>query len=226
MLLVVLAVVPAMGQSTRPAVINEDQAAENRPLRLGDSDSRVLTNRSAGSSAALSGTADLSRIAIALIAVIGLIILLRALYRHLTNYPGGGKGARLVTVLSRSIVSPKQQVLVLEVGRRLLVVGDSGGQMSALCEITDPDEIAAIIGQARSASPSRSAGSFGAVFRRANEPFEEPEALQTSGRESGDPVNPDDAVTAAEVGGLLDKVRMLQQQFSDSKPALESQRPV
>jgi flagellar biogenesis protein FliO len=116
------------------------------------------------------------------------------------------------------VVSPKQQVLVLQVGKRLLVVGDSGGHMSALCEISDPDEIAAMVGQTRTTSSvGRTTGAFGGLFRRANEPFVETESMDFPQEESASDIDPNDGVSAEEVGGLLDKVRMLQQQFNEAK---------
>jgi flagellar biogenesis protein FliO len=205
----------AAGQTTQPAPAS-DQALEDQPLRVTDSEVRAATIHSAGSSAFTTGTSDLSHIAIALLVVICLILLLRAGFRHLTNGAGVGRGTKLVTVLSRSILSPKQQVLVLQVGKRLLVVGDSGGHMSSLCEISDPDEIAALVGQTRQTSSAPKAA-FGSLFRRANEPFGDTDALQSPAEESTGEINPDDAVSAEEVGGLLDKVRMLQQQFNDAK---------
>jgi flagellar biogenesis protein FliO len=209
---------PAMGQSTQPAAAAADQTQESLSLRITDSDAKAATLRATGTSATQAGTADLSRIAIALIVVISLILLLRAAYRQMTAGPGGARGGKLVTVLSRSMVSPKQHVLVLQVGKRLLVVGDSGGHMTSLCEISDPDEVATLIGQTRGgASASKGPVTFGSLFRRANEPFSETEVLQSQREEQSNEINPDDSVSQEEVGGLLDKVRQLQQQFNEQK---------
>ena len=54
-----------------------------------------------------------------------------------------GEARGVVRVLSRTPVTPKQQVLLVQVGRRVLVVADNGTQMNPLSEITDPDEVAA-----------------------------------------------------------------------------------
>ena len=216
-LLLVLPAARAAGQSTQPSA-NSDQASESQSLRITDSDVRAATVRSSAASATAAGASDLSHIAIALVVVVGLILLLRGLFRHMTAMPGTGRGSKLVTVLSRSVVSPKQQVLVLQVGKRLLVVGDSGGRMSALCEISDPDEIAAMVGQTRTSSASaRATGTFGGLFRRANEPFVETDAVDLTQEEPTSDIDPNDGVSAEEVGGLLDKVRMLQQQFNEAK---------
>jgi flagellar biogenesis protein FliO len=52
-----------------------------------------------------------------------------------------------VTLVARSLLTPRHQVLVLRVGRRVLVVGDSGHGMNLLCQITDPQESAALLGE-------------------------------------------------------------------------------
>ena len=66
-----------------------------------------------------------------------------------------------VQLLSRTVLSPKQHVMLLRVGRRLVVIGDSGGQMSALSEITDPDEVAALVGQIRDEKLTAAGPTFG-----------------------------------------------------------------
>jgi flagellar biogenesis protein FliO len=52
-----------------------------------------------------------------------------------------------VQVLARCPVSHKQQILIVQVGRRLLVVGESAAGMNTLSEITDPDEVAVMMAQ-------------------------------------------------------------------------------
>ena len=120
------------------------------------------------------------------------------------------------------MISPKQQLLVVQVGRRLVVVGDSGQQMNPLCEITDPDEMAALIGQIHEEKRESPAGAFGAIFGRAGSAFE---------KENGEPQRPVDVAEEAddsadsstgpshvqgardELSGLMDKVRVMSRQF-------------
>jgi flagellar biogenesis protein FliO len=218
--LLVLSALPAIGQTAKPAptptVSKADQAMEDQPLRISDADSNSNVGRTAAAKAVSTGASELSRIAVALVIVIGVILLLRSAVRHMTAMPGTGRGGKLVTVLSRSVVSPRQQVLVLQVGKRLIVVGDSGGRMNALCEITDPDEIAMMVGQnhqARDSIADRNPKSFLNMFRRANEPFTETEALAMTTDDSTKLIDPNEGVSSEEMNGLMDKVRMLQEQF-------------
>jgi flagellar biogenesis protein FliO len=205
-----------VSQTTRPAAVVSptDQATEDQSLRVTESDAKAIRPHAQTPDATTSNAADLLRIVFALGIVIGLILLLRAGLRRMSSLPGAGRN-KLVTVLSRSMISPRQQILVLQVGKRLLVVGDSGGSMSHLCELTDPDEIALLIGQSRQSADALSEVkklSFGSIFRRANEPFDaQEEDAGERNEESAD--HPPQVPSVEEVGGLLDKIKLLQQQY-------------
>ena len=58
---------------------------------------------------------------------------------------------------------------MLRVGRRLLVVADGGGQMNTLSEITDADEVAALLGQLAGRSGR---AKFGSVFGKMRRSYE------------------------------------------------------
>jgi flagellar biogenesis protein FliO len=216
-----LSAAAASAQSTQPAY---DKAAatalENTALNFDPAAVRAAAPRAGSPSASLvSGSADLSRMALALLAVIGVIFALRWGARRMSLVPGADRSGA-IKVISRSIVSPKQQVLMLQVGKRLVIVGDSAGQMHPLCEITDPDEVAALIGGSRqeaNALAERNPKSFSSLFTRAAEPFEadrapEVPALAVS-EESIQNIEPVRDIDNEDVGSLLDKVRVLRQQF-------------
>jgi flagellar biogenesis protein FliO len=162
---------------------------------------------------------DFPRVLGALGIVIGLIFVLRWLGRFF--FPGvAGRGAnRAIEVLSRSPLSPKQQLMLIRVGRRLIVVGDTGSQMSALCEITDPDEIAGLVGQLRDEKTTPTTRAFGAMFGSSRRAFETeadsapPEEARSTlhDTEVDDVVAPGSA--REELNGLRDRVRMLAEQF-------------
>src|SRR5690606_12807455 len=61
---------------------------------------------------------------------------------------GGGVISRstpAVEVLSRTSVAPRNHVLLLRVGGRILVVGDSAGGLRTLTQIDEPDEVASLL---------------------------------------------------------------------------------
>jgi len=63
----------------------------------------------------------------------------------------------LVQVVSRTVVGPRQSVVLLRVGKRAVLVGVSPDRMDRVCEIEDAEEVAALLAQAPS---SRTRGPF------------------------------------------------------------------
>ncbi len=65
--------------------------------------------------------------------------------------------------------------MLVQVGRRLVMVGNSGTEMSALCQIKDPDEVAEVLTQVRE-EKNTGAKSFGSLFGRAGKAYDVPES--------------------------------------------------
>ncbi len=89
----------------------------------------------------------------ALVLVIALIFGLQWFVKRLAGSrlarPGrpGGKSGPL-DVLWRGSLSPKQQVFLVRMGRRVLLVGSSAGTLTRLCEVTDAEEVAELLSAA------------------------------------------------------------------------------
>jgi len=163
---------------------------------------------------------DIPRVAAALGIVLGLILVLRWAGRKF--FPGAAvpRSGGAMKVLSRLVISPKQQLLMVQVGRRVVVIGDSAGQMSALSEIADPDEVGSLVAQLADEKSQHAFKGFGAMFNRAGKSFDEksdpaqiePETRRAStDSPSADPVAVEDA--RGEITELADKVRLLSAQF-------------
>ncbi len=122
--------------------------------------------------------------------------------------PGTARGSgRTVETLSRAIIGPKQQVLLIRVGkRRVVVVGDSGGKLSSLDTITDADEIAELVGQVHTDKLGPAANAFAGLFGKSAERFAERE---TDRSEPIDKEMVDESVssTQRDLESLLSKVR-------------------
>ena len=71
-------------------------------------------------------------------------------------------GGNVVKILARHYVSGKQSVCLMRLGRRLLLVGVSPDRLSTLCEFTDPEEVAELVGAVESGRPN----SFTSVFSK------------------------------------------------------------
>ena len=78
--------------------------------------------------------------------------------------------------------------------------------MTPLAEITDPDEIAHLVGQVEQDKSGGASRAFGGLFHRARKPFEEP---------ADEPVPHPDAPdeSSGELDGLSEKIRLLSAQF-------------
>lgn len=199
--------VAAVAQTTQPAAVGDDPY-QNLP---------VPTRRNAATQSTAGGTSasapvdpfDTKRQAIALgIVIVAMFVSFRVWKR--LGMPGAGNRANgALQVVSRVSISPKQQLLLVRVGRRLVLVGNSGVQMNALCEIADPEEAAVMLGQVAAAAPD-SASSFGAVLGGEERQYEVEQQAAAP-----DPAEDDPALanTREELSGMLDKVRDLSKQF-------------
>lgn len=160
---------------------------------------------------------DMGRVALALAIVLGLIFTMRWAGKRFFPSAGVPRANNVMKVLSRLVISPKQQLLMIQVGRRIVVVGDAGGQMSPLSEITDPDEASSLIAQLAQERTTSSMKGFGALFNRAETNFEEKtEQAEEKSLVSDSPIVPDPIIdqTKGEIDDLADKIRLLSAQFN------------
>lgn len=201
-----------VAQTTAPARRDAIEQQSIRPR---------ATTQSAGASRAAAQPPkwmDVPRVLAALGVVIGLIFFLRWLGKKYVPSLAGGRAAGVVRVLSRAPVSPKQQVLLVQVGRRVLVVADNGTQMSALSEITDADEVASLLGQL-SAKPEPETREFDETLDQAKQDFE-PAAtrlpLTESAERESDQAESNLEPASTEIEGLMQKVRTLAKQLGRS----------
>jgi flagellar biosynthetic protein FliO len=150
------------------------------------------------------------RMALSLSAVLGLILLMYWATRRLLPRSAFASGdSAAVQVLARSPVSPRTRVVLLRVGRRILVVGESGQQMTTLCEITDPDEAAALLGQIRGEQEG-SGKPFSALLSSAIERFQ---AAQFPASLKSETDEDELASTHQELDGLTQRVRVMARHF-------------
>jgi flagellar biogenesis protein FliO len=218
-----------------PAVAKSE--IEREPIRRNTtavSTAPTTQRASAKPGASGNGGFDVRRVILALGGVVALILLLKLGLKRVFGVASAPRSSRAVQVLTRSPLSPRHQLIMLRVGRRLLVVADGGGQMNTLSEITDPDEVAALLGQLQD---DQGGAKFGSVFGKMRRPYEsesdgdgdgEAELQSSTGVDPFDPGAGDNegqrgdrndrndpavTTTRQEVLGLMDKVRMLSRQF-------------
>jgi flagellar biogenesis protein FliO len=227
---VVAADAPAVAAPAVAAPAGKNEI-EREPIRRNTSATVTApTTQRAGAKpgAPTGGGFDVRRVTLALGGVVALILLLKLGLKRVFGVAGTTRSSRAVQVLTRSPLSPRHQLMVLRVGRRLLVVADGGAQMNTLSEITDPDEVAALLGQLQD---DHGAAKFGSVFGKMRRPYEADDEEEAEPQQSPGGVDPfdagagdhggqrsernDPAVTTSrqEVLGLMDKVRTLSRQF-------------
>ena len=194
-------------------------AFDQRPIRTDIAPARSASAATAPATAPAAPTLtrapfDFQRVLGALAIVLGLIFALRWVLRRSMNPAALPRASGTVQVLTRSPLSPRQQLLLLRVGRRLLVVADCNGQLNALSEITDPNEVAALVGQLRDeklTAASRSFGNLLGMWRRGDDesaaddeadpgrehyPRAAPEVLRRRAAADGDDVDETDTCDA------------------------------
>ena len=223
--------------------VSANAPSTSQPAPPDTSLENAVIKRSNGNAATQSGSRtvtkpagglDVQRVMLSLAIVLCLILGLRWGGRLL--FPGAKafRPSHAVQVLSRNIISPKQQVLVLQVGRRLVVVGDSGQQMNTLCEISEPNEVASLIGQIRDSNRDPVSKTFSNLFGNASNAYDAPpsqataesddetlDAVDRDPREIRDRVeigleDPRLSSTREELSGLADKIRLMARQFNKS----------
>ena len=176
-------------------------------------------------------TVDTSRIVLALGGVLLLIVLLKAAARKLLPGAAAHRSTRVIKVVTRCPITPRQHLLLVQIGRKLVMVGDSGAQLNPLCEVTDPDEVAQILGQIQEESSSI-IKRFDTFFGRARKGYTEDQPAPTPTETSSVAPQPDDAdsnfdptheindpsllATRKELSGLSEKVRDLARQLGDA----------
>jgi flagellar biogenesis protein FliO len=158
---------------------------------------------------------DAVRVIMALAGVLGLIFMLRWGGKKVLPATMGGARTGAVKVLARCPLAHRQQVVLLQIGKRIIVAADCASQLSSLCQITDADEVAAILGslQAEKTSP---ASAFSSWFSQARHAFGMDEVEKEVAHPAED--NADMEPPAAEreterIADLTERVRELARKF-------------
>jgi flagellar biogenesis protein FliO len=139
--------------------------------------------------------------------------------------PGGVASghSRAIQVISRTVVSPKQQLMLVKVGRRLVLVANTGAGMNSICEIRDEQEVAELLGQVSAEQGDSVSKAFGSLFRREEEKFSPEDGGEPLGERNRPEDRPESQEAVAAVGGtrdelagLMEKVRLVSKQFKRS----------
>jgi flagellar biogenesis protein FliO len=207
--LVIVLTSPASGQTIK----NRPTTAATRSAATG-----VQKQATSTSSDAVSAT----RVVLALGAVVSLILFFKwGARRFMIGGVASGQ-SRAIQIISRTIVSPKQQLMLVKVGRRLVLVANTGAGMNSICEIRDEQEVAELLGQVSAEQGDSVSKAFGSLFRREEEKFTPPGAEDSDEGIRSEPTTTDSpeaaevSATRDELSGLMEKVRLVSRQFKRS----------
>ncbi|MDP6544095.1 MAG: flagellar biosynthetic protein FliO [Phycisphaerae bacterium] len=79
------------------------------------------------------------------LAVVVLLIFVARIMLKRFGPVSGPQRREVLDVLARASVSPRHQLLLVRVGRRVVLVGQGPSSLTTLSEVTDADEVAALI---------------------------------------------------------------------------------
>jgi flagellar biogenesis protein FliO len=85
----------------------------------------------------------------ALAVVVAAIFAVRLVLRRLAGTVGMRRSGQPIEVLARATIGSRQQVALVRLGRRLVLVGSGPSGMSPLAEVSDPAEVADLLEQVR-----------------------------------------------------------------------------
>ena len=193
-------------------------AFDSKPINL----ESAATASADGEAAAQPQTGpSVTRVLGSLALVAALIVGLGVAWKKISATTNKAAGAAAVTMVGRTVLTPRHQVMVLKVGHRLVVVGDAGHGMQPLCEITDPHEVASVLASSGAASADLDpvkAGAFAATLDAAGGySHEDDDDAHAFEGEADDQPNVESLV-GEDVRSLIDRVRGLSvQHAADAK---------
>jgi flagellar biogenesis protein FliO len=211
-----------------------EESIESHSLDAGGAE--AANPESAAPGAPNGNSFDVLRVILSLAVVLGLIIALRVAARRILPGVARSRSSHAIKIVSRCPVSNRQNLLLVQVGRRLILVGDAGAQLTALSEFHEGSETEALLAQLREES-STTVSKFESLFGKAEAEFataneNQPESEGDAARDAdtdGDVTadrsesfdstseipNPSLQATQKEILGLSQKVRELARQLRD-----------
>ncbi len=98
--------------------------------------------------------------------VLGLFLVFAWLLRRSTPGLAATLPAEVVEVLGRAPLTGRQQVHLLRLGHKLVLVSVDAGGAETLAEVTDPEEVDRLAGLCRQAQPNSASAAFRQVFQQ------------------------------------------------------------
>lgn len=136
--------------------VKAEQAPIRTPLNSKRADSSQADNKTSGSNT----LKMLFSVGSSLLIVIGLFLGVTWCYRKTLNTSLGGIPKQVVSVLGRTAIAPRQQLILVRFGSKLILVSMNQGETRAISEITDPLEVDQLAGTCECHQPHSLTNSF------------------------------------------------------------------
>lgn len=158
---------------------------------------------------ATSSAWGMTKTILALAFVVLLILVGRQLMLRWMGRPAAVNRSRAVEVLSRISVGPRQHVVLLRMGGRILVVADSAGQMRPLANIDEPEEVASILKSVTTSRPSSISQGFGQMLGKFDQEYDQDDDKLRISDEGQDTAEFQVDKTRDQINGLLARVKAM-----------------
>ena len=118
--------------------------------------------------------------------VVGVVLLTRWAMARVGGRVTVTTGRSPVEVLSRTAIAPRNHVVLLKIGQRIIVAGDSPAGLRALTEISDPQEVALILAETAVRESTSIRKGFGQLIARLNGDYDAAERVTQEGGDSSE----------------------------------------
>jgi flagellar biogenesis protein FliO len=138
--------------------------------------------------------------------VIGLIFLLRFFIQKISGTSGRlSNNSELIEILARVTIAPRTVAIFMRINQRVVVATQTANGIQPLTELTDPEDVAWVLGRIQSQQSLSVTEGFNQVLRRFDREHENAEPLGAI----DDPDNDEQYVdrTRNEMSGLLSRMR-------------------
>lgn len=161
------------------------------PDRFGNNETRTVARRESAGSPGL--IRDLWPLLVVLVLVAAIALFLKKFIpaRRLMS------GSQVLRIVARTHVTPKQQLMLVKLGRRMVLLGVSPERINTLSTVDDPDQVASLLGEAASSQDHSSSQAFAESMREEAGAYADPSDEDAT------------SATRGQVRGLLEKVRSL-----------------
>ena len=141
----------------------------------------------------------------ALAVVLALIFMLRGVLARWVGRSAAGVNSPVVEVLHRTALAPRQHLVLIRLGARVLLVNESASGLRTLATIRDPQEVADLLANLSAGKPSSASSGFHELMRRVTGSQREQEALAQAGDDREGQVDS----ARDELSGLASRLRAM-----------------